>query len=1043
MAVYFFTEVDKLDGIQGAADAYGPDDTNPTTEWHTTSKFQITSKAKAFACVSGALIVQQSAADPSLVNIILKPYFNIDNMDTGYFIYRGIEKAGLIHTVTNPTTNQPEDKIIPQASTNNDLVRNYWLLDSQLDPQDGNPSAIGYSSTPTDTEKVTGALHLNNPHARTAFVKAGSWIGDFVDSTTHDIGFEVVVKTNDFEPTFGYVRAADHTIEVTTGLSAAQEAARREGILSFMDPAAFYGRMIRTGVKYFETSGGNLTRYTTSSNASSTRFIYTKLVSKFHTRNRVYIDIRGDLGHSYNAYGNYNSGQANDIRYALGGSGPLTGHPYATQSWPILYFETAQTTTGSNNRLRFRLRIDDNTTPIFYLPNIRDYWNNTGSGSRFTRGMVPTGNNGGWAKMLSFQFRNVGSGSSRHSIANHIKAYYFRRKMVANADYDNRLPREEHYYHNAFISIDTPALGSGNVGPYDSVSNPNPVYIKEPINHANGLGGYEVVMKQEAYWDSSKILLTTTMTYENGQTKSGKEFYPYIYPEELPLTNITYRGAFPNAAQNNESLNSRLKILCRKFHSGTNELRIPSINLFKSFEGASAKYSKENCLLMGLTHGELNAIKAVTGLDTNHERYIYLEPAATNFEFTENRGPAGSQYRVRYFKFLVRVQGIGSGTNTFTVQTPQMGGQDMYVYTRDGQFFSSKAFGADIPVSMRNRYPNETGTGKVELEHYIAFHIYQNAGGNTLTGTLNNCADNHRLIKISDNLDFALMVPDNQDQDCHSTTQATTFDNKQVFYFWHAADNTVTQVGNFHLVVADRVKRSGNLNGSGAGWTQIADYTNCNGTNYRQNYGVDADGAHRQNNTRHISSTGTKGWRSYKAETKQKIFMIRMVNNEQNILTNSTFQRNNTNEITYQGTLRFYANPAIAAAVMGALFETTAIVESGGFAFADGSCYPSSTHVNGEAFDTDYLTAINDEKDFIRRLHCYGFQRVIVGKTSLSANGATLSYNGYSGTPRLNDNTLPSGLTIITDPPSYSLHHNHLHADTYDYWELDDVELDL
>ncbi|MEL6534300.1 MAG: hypothetical protein AAFQ98_02750 [Bacteroidota bacterium] len=1060
MSIDFFTEIDKIDGNQTALDAYGPDNgsgvgpvynPSPTTKWHATSKFQVTEKARAFACVNGNLMVQQSAADPSLVNLIIKPAFNVDNIDVAYFIYRGIEKAGILRPtgMSNPFLGDIHE-IIPYSDGVNTLVRNYWLSDDVHNPTDGDPSVIGYGAAPEDNDSLIGVLNNTHSDLKSVFVAAGTWIGDFVDSNSLVTGFEVVTKTNDFAPTFGYLRKAEHTIEVTTGLTASQEAARRESILSFMDPAAFYGRLFGRGVKYWTTNAdGTRTRETTNTSVNSTHYLYSKLIEWFHTSNRVYIDIRGDLGHSYNAYGNYHSGQENDIQYHYGTSVP-TSHPYATQSWPLLYFDAAQTTNSTHNQFRLRLRIDDNSEPLFYLPNVKDYNGNV------KKRLKRLKRSGDWTKDVRFKFRNVGgTSSSKLSIANHIKGYYLRGKMVLESDYDPRLPREEQYYHNAFLSIDTPSLGSYENDPYKTVLNPNPVCIKEPVNHANGLGGYEVIMKQEAFWDEQKVLFSTTMIDES--VPSGKKFYPYIFPEDLSFNNKVFNGKEIKGKVNKNSLKHRLKILCRKFDGGTeDDFNIPSINLYKSKDGASTKYGKENCLLLGLTHAELNALKAHTGLDNSHERYIHLE---FNEEFTENRGPTGSQYRVRYFKFKVRLQGIDPNTANFTIQTPQITRdttpEEIFVYSRDGQFFSSKANAKDIPVSMRNRYPNETGTGQVELEHYIAFHIYKIAKGPNQTGTLNTCQDHHRYIKISDNLDFALMVPDDQEQDCHSPDEATAFNNKQVFYFYHEhefnGNKTVREVGKFHLVVADRLRRYGNVAGIGNNWTQIADYSDCNENNYYSVTNVWAKNSHRQNDLRHVTTYGwvwnstlkkyEEVWRAYLNEVQQKIFMIRLVNNEQPTLTSSTFQLNGNDAMTYSGTLRLYANPVLAAAVIGALHETDQVIESGGFAFADGSCFPSANHVNGEAFDSDYLPDVDNERNFIRRLHCWGFRRIIIGETTIQINGVTQNYRGTSGAePRLITGLPTNTLTVDSNQG----HKDHLHTEKHDYWSLkDDPKLKL
>ena len=83
---------------QNPTDTFGVETTDPTNKFDITSRFQLTSEAKAFACQDGMMIVQQSDVDATLVNVIIKP---IDNLKVNlnnirYFVYRGILKSSLI-----------------------------------------------------------------------------------------------------------------------------------------------------------------------------------------------------------------------------------------------------------------------------------------------------------------------------------------------------------------------------------------------------------------------------------------------------------------------------------------------------------------------------------------------------------------------------------------------------------------------------------------------------------------------------------------------------------------------------------------------------------------------------------------------------------------------------------------------------------------------------------------------------------------------------------------------------------------------------------
>ncbi len=95
----------------------------------------------------------------------------------------------------------------------------------------------------------------------------------------------------------------------------------------------------------------------------------------------------------------------------------------------------------------------------------------------------------------------------------------------------------------------------------------------------------------------------------------------------------------------------------------------------------------------------------------------------------------------------------------------------------------------------------------------------------------------------------------------------------------------------------------------------------------------------------------------------------------------------------YRASRRRYANPDVFAGFLGALAQlnyaqNAANVVSSGFSFPDGSCYPSSTHVNGEACDTMYFNQIGQleayQQPFIDALWGYGiFDHLMGDNTTL------------------------------------------------------------
>ena len=59
-----------------------------------------------------------------------------------------------------------------------------------------------------------------------------------------------------------------------------------------------------------------------------------------------------------------------------------------------------------------------------------------------------------------------------------------------------------------------------------------------------------------------------------------------------------------------------------------------------------------------------------------------------------------------------------------------------------------------------------------------------------------------------------------------------------------------------------------------------------------------------------------------------------------------------------------------------------------GSCFAEGSCFPSSEHVNGKSVDTLYLND-NDEQKFINAMHKFNFNKQITRNNKKKFDNAT------------------------------------------------------
>lgn len=300
--MHFFIEHTQLP-VQKPEDSFGVLASDPTNKFTITSSFQLTTNQKAFACQDGMMIIQQSAVNENLVNIILKPTqgLTIPFTSVKYYVYRGVLKESFIVSGFIKAASQtPANAFLERFWKN---VENYKSVAKKPDLPDPTPDALGFDDFIENTVSVERIFDNSQLETRAIYVKEGEWIGDF--GTLGKIGFEIIVETDNFDVAdfgnqidLGYLRKGNHLIDVT-GLTGFNKRAKQELILSYIDPCAFFGLHYENGV--------NVSVFTATTKTIETKKkadLYT-LLEKFATKNRVYLDIRSELGYSYNFYQNY------------------------------------------------------------------------------------------------------------------------------------------------------------------------------------------------------------------------------------------------------------------------------------------------------------------------------------------------------------------------------------------------------------------------------------------------------------------------------------------------------------------------------------------------------------------------------------------------------------------------------------------------------------------------------------------------------------------------------------------------------------------
>lgn len=947
--MYFFIDPAQLPEKQNIEDTFGPINNDLTNKYSVTSKFQLTTEAKAFACEKGMMVVQQSSVDDSLVNVIIKPNSSLKvTVDVKYYIYRGILKSSLIGL---------DSCIITQDHTNNELIARIWL-DPPTEPDCGTIGYMDNSDTTPLSEDIERIFDYDIASVNPILVKEGEWFGMFTKD--HKIGFEIVLRNNRFKATLEYVRSGGYEIDVT-GLTGYTQRIKREEILNFIDPAAFFGMHYKEKVSYYDPTASNNTRKTNTTPTSS-RFIYTKLISKFYTKNMVYLDIRSEKGYSYNFYQNYKVSLTDVNNIKIRRDTSFTTEIYHTSNWPILILESTHT-SGTTNNLRVNLRIDDNLKPIIYTKtNLKKSLSDNNSiKSKYikTLSLVDNGNNPDhtdWTNEFRLFFPNTQSGTSRNYISNYVKLYYFR--GCYNSTSVSPVLINEHYYDSAFCSVDIPNIGT-TINNKRFVESANPIYVREP-NNTDGTGNFQLNMTNGAYWDNERILFYGVIEYENSEEVSEKE-YLNTYSQKFDFDSCSFFNEYCDS-----ELYKRTEIICREYTTTDGTVRIPGINFYKSEKKGIKRNYKENAMLLGLTLAELRSIKSNSQIDLSHHRFIHLVPKP-NSPVTNNS--------IKHFEYELQLQGLNSNGERIIV-TPQHNGATITLYSRDNQFFSSRAFSTNIPLTTGQNGQNQTNR--------VEFHIYHDG-----------------VIKINDNIDFALI-----------------HDIQNAYYLYHDSNNNIHEVTNLHLLLINKMGIGQSVSSVPAGHTSTIDYTPYNSDD------VNAKTSYIYPNGDVITEGLKYGQSLYKIKYKKL--------DKRGFLANLTAINFATLsiEFEYVGTRRFYCKPEVVAVFIGALVEVGAytdaattidfIIKSTGSCFEDGTSFPSVEHNNGNAIDTKYQNGISGltnaqalarDQIFVDGMSKFGCTKILRGTGSHYSTGLTTATNGGS----LHNTHLHSGKVVLKD----------------------------
>jgi len=201
----------------------------------------------------------------------------------------------------------------------------------------------------------------------------GGWrLGTF--STTSPFGIEIVVERIGRRPKIGLARTAENIVEVDTLVAGADDATvfrhwdAKEAILDFVDPCAFWGSFFITTLRVWNGASSQFDKLTGDAIYQTALRGTATGAANFANRNRAYLDIRNEHGHSLNYY----QADGPNIQLTLDAAADIDNCVvnYYASGWPSFAIDNTSLltgTTGDRIDVRFALPKTANTRPLLYI----------------------------------------------------------------------------------------------------------------------------------------------------------------------------------------------------------------------------------------------------------------------------------------------------------------------------------------------------------------------------------------------------------------------------------------------------------------------------------------------------------------------------------------------------------------------------------------------------------------------------------------------------------------------------------------------------
>lgn len=684
--MHFFINPSLLN-TQAAADVFGPQVGSETEKFNISSKHTVSAVAKLFACQDAMMLVcphidSSNAVSTSLVNIILKPINSLEIPFTSvkYYIYRGVDRDSLIYNVTG--ANYPQGVgIQPDApATRTQFISKFWknwnafkTNTNQLALPDPTPQSFGFDTAAAGSvliESLYNSAQSNNTAIndnQAIRVSEGDWIGNLQTGVSFE--FEIITDTDHLTIDLDYVKKHKQIIDAT-GMQNYEQATtlapivKRDTVLNYIDPAAFFGMFYSTGVHINTAYDTSTFRNTTV--LKQTSALVSDVINKFLNADAVYLDIRSEKGYSYFFHKNYLlSNTVLELKSETQTS--FNALNFTTLFWPLINLNTP---TGSlvaitdGDRIELKLLVLDNTKPLVFVQNpkllgsanVNVFINEADLVDINSAGVVQA-----LTKIIRLEVPHVVNGAIKTNVAHHIKLQYFRQEHASVPAAS--VFKSANYLDSLYSGIKWPILDV--LGPFQEASISKRHFVTNGVFSFVANTGVIVKDTLALFYSENAFSLL-----------ASSDFFPEL--------NVTNAAEF-------DGILKRKNVAYNKVRVTDGAQPIDVIGIIGYNRTSLERTPKENIHLLGLTKTQLDDINtATTALNTAHKYFIFEVVAGT----------------VGYVKYQVKVQGLDASRVLQTIDT--FGATaNLFVYGTNSNMLCSSSFGAAVNLPLAIPDPGE------------------------------------------------------------------------------------------------------------------------------------------------------------------------------------------------------------------------------------------------------------------------------------------------------------------------------------------------